>query len=116
MEIILLVKQLEEQIEAKMTAIDRLGKECKAMHLRNSADEGIQQLYIEMATIFHDLRPVEKTVREKYPKCAKLFDLCIALYAEKLLCDEKVKLMNEMRIKYESTEGSSHADRTVDRP
>ena len=75
-----LVNKLEEAINEKMSEFISLGQDAKALSIKDPQDKEIDKIYIKMAQIVDELRPVEDVIRKQHPNLEGLFDALITLY------------------------------------
>lgn len=75
-----LVNQLEESINEKMAEFMSFGKDAKALAIKDPEDKEIDKIYIKMAQIIDELRPVEDVIRRQHPNMNGLFDALITLH------------------------------------
>ena len=78
----ILMSSIEKKLEQKVKELYELGREAKqlAAERRQEDREGLDEIYMDMASICHELRPVELVFKELYPILGDLYDKLIELY------------------------------------
>ena len=73
---------IEKKMEQKVKELYELGREAKqlAAQRRHEDREGLDEIYMYMAEICNELRPVELVFKELYPILGDLYDKLIELY------------------------------------
>jgi hypothetical protein len=79
-----LVNKLETAINKRMDEFMALGKESKALMIVDPHDKEIDKIYIKMAQIVDELRPVEDVIRKHNPNLEGLFDALIMLHEKQV--------------------------------
>jgi len=77
-----IVAMLENRIESRMAEFSELTQIVKKMVDTNHNQKEIDTIYMKMAEIVDDLRPVESMIRLELPHINNLFDSLIILHAE----------------------------------
>lgn len=73
---------LDIKVTRKMEEFTILGRRAKEMLNKYEDRQEVDSLYLEMARIFNDLKPIEKRIRQDYSHMNHLFDDLKFMYSE----------------------------------
>jgi hypothetical protein len=79
-EIRAILAKLEDAINKRMDVFMELGKEAKAVTILGDPEMKLDKIYIEMAKIADELRPVLPTIKNQHPNLEALLDALITLH------------------------------------
>jgi hypothetical protein len=79
-----LLSQLEHEINNRMNTFKELGKEAKALLILDNNGPEVDKIYINMAAIVDELRPVLDIVKQQNPNLEGLLDTLLTMHDKKI--------------------------------